>query len=110
LIISLYGQALVYAVLSSNRAVIDAGYENALVKQIASFPQYLVTRNSDTRVTIFVPELSGYSLPAGGDETISAGNVPLSVLNGVNDIILRTGDNSVTITARTAAYSGPEPY
>lgn len=97
---------LVANVLSSNRLATDVGYENALATQFETIPQSMVTRNSDTRITIIVAALSTYALPAGGTETITAGVIPQSLVKGVNQITLQTGIATNTIIARTATYSG----
>jgi len=99
-------QQLVDAVLSSDRLTSTFGYERAFAKQRLNYNQANVVRNSNTRVTITVPQFATYALVAHGSETISAQALPASTVTSGVLVNLRSGATSVSILGRTASFSG----
>jgi len=99
-------QALVNAVLTSNRAKTLTGYENALEKQREGYLTNDVQLQTPTRVLLIIPQLAAYALPALGDETITSQNLPAICTKSAGDIIFHMNHHAVLIRARTLVYSG----
>ena len=62
-------QELINAVLISDKATTDVGFENAFATQILNFPSLYVQRQSDTVLTIYILQFSTYYLPPFSEES-----------------------------------------
>ena len=61
----------------------------------------LVVRDSDTRVTVYVPTFSTYTLPALGEESVSTSTIPSDLTTSSTDLPAFLGVAALLIKART---------
>jgi len=100
-------QALINAVLRSDRSKVDAMYHFAMEASIENYAQSNVNKQSDTTLTITVPQFATYYLPALGTESVQAQPIPSDVIMTSTSIPAKEGLSLLIMAqARTAMYSG----
>jgi hypothetical protein len=111
-------QLVIDRVFSSSKAESDTGFAAAIRNQIKNFPVANIILSDQSalcdppqqfcykRATITIPALSGYQIPVGQSEVITAAPVPMQATDWAQDTGVLRGVYQMTIYARTASFSG----
>jgi len=92
-------QALINAILASDKTKTTPGYEKALQKSIENYDPSLIVRVNQTRLIITVPAMPEYLLPKYDKvELVAALDIPQAAVVGQMPVTQRLGVSTLTIS------------